>query len=152
MTLKLIIYGGLIVFAPVLFISVILPWMTISERPSDIFRSRSALENEGRRIYIENGCTYCHTQFIRSIDWDVGAERIARSGDYVSEQPHLLGSERTGPDLSQEGGEHPDDWHRAHYTNPRFVRPESVMPDWEFLGMEKIRALIAYKQSLGYTM
>jgi mono/diheme cytochrome c family protein len=26
------------------------------------------------------------------------------------------------------------------------------MPDWEFLGMDKIRALVAYKQSLGYEM
>ncbi len=137
MTLKLIICGGLIVFASVLFISVILPWVTISERPSEIFRARSALENEGRQIYIENGCTYCHTQFIRVIDWGLGAERIARSGDYIEEQPHLLGSERTGPDLSQEGGEHPDDWHMAHYTNPRYVRPESVMPAFAIPGQEK---------------
>ena len=97
-----------------------------------------------------NGCTYCHTQFIRNIDWDLGAERVAHSGDYVTDQPHLLGTERTGPDLSQEGGEHPDDWHLAHFTNPRYVRPESIMPAWEFLGKEKIRALIAYKQSLGF--
>jgi len=87
---------------------------------------------------------------VRSIDWDLGAERIARSGDYIQDQPHLLGTERTGPDLSQEGGEHPDDWHWAHFVNPRFVRPESIMPAWGFLGPEKIRALIAYKQSLGF--
>jgi cytochrome c oxidase cbb3-type subunit II len=150
MTLKLIIYGGLIVFAPVLFISFILPWMTISDKPSGIFRARTTLENEGRQIYIENGCTYCHTQFIRVIDWDLGAERIAKSGDYVSEQPHLLGSERTGPDLSQEGGEHPDDWHMAHYTDPRYVRPESIMPSFKYLGDEKVKLLIAYKQGLGF--
>ena len=149
MTLKLLIFGGLIMFASVLSISVILPWITISEKPSSIFRSRTALEEEGRKTFIANGCTYCHTQFIRAIDWDLGAERIARSGDYVREEPHLLGSERTGPDLSQEGGEHPDDWHLAHFTNPRFTRPESIMPAFEFLGKEKIQALIAYKQSLG---
>ena len=59
-----------------------------------------------------------------SIDWDLGAERIAQAGDYVNGQPILLGSARTGPDLSQEGGEHPDDWHVAHFTNPRYTRPE----------------------------
>lgn len=150
MTLRLIIYGGLIVFASVLLISVILPLITISEHPSDIFRIRSIFENLGREIYIQNGCTYCHTQFVRSIDWGLGAERVARSGDYVSEQPHLLGSERTGPDLSQEGGEHPDDWHMAHYVNPRFVRPESIMPAFEYLSADKIKALIAYKQALGF--
>ena len=99
---------------------------------------------------MNNGCTYCHTQFIRSIDWDIGATRIAQSGDYVSDSPHLLGTERTGPDLSQEGGEHPDDWHLAHFMNPRFTRPESIMPSWEFLGKISSTRLIAYKQSLGF--
>lgn len=150
MTLKLLIFGGIIVFAPVLFISVILPWVTISEKPSDIFRMRTVLEEKGRSLYIANGCTYCHTQFVRNIDWGLGAERIARSGDYIAEQPHLLGTERTGPDLSQEGGEHPDDWHLAHYINPRFVRPESIMPSFEYLGRDEIMALIAYKQALGF--
>lgn len=150
MTLRLLVYGGLAIFASVLFISVILPWITISDKPSDIFRLRDAAEAEGRKIYIANGCTYCHTQFVRNIDWGIGAERIAESGDYVAERPHLLGSERTGPDLSQEGGEHPDDWHVAHYTNPRFVRPESIMPNFAFLGPDKIKSLIAYKQALGF--
>jgi cytochrome c oxidase cbb3-type subunit II len=150
MTLKLLLFGGMTIFASVLFISVLLPWITISEKPSEIFRTRTAIEEEGRKLYVANGCTYCHTQFIRTIDWGLGAERIARSGDYVAEQPHLLGSERTGPDLSQEGGEHPDDWHLAHYVNPRFVRPESVMPAFEYLGGENITALIAYKQALGF--
>jgi cytochrome c oxidase cbb3-type subunit II len=149
-TLKLLVYGGLAIFASVLFVSVILPWLTISEKPSEIFRARTALETKGRSLYIANGCTYCHTQFIRNIDWGLGAERVARSGDYVAEQPHLLGSERTGPDLSQEGGEHPDDWHMAHYVNPRFVRPESIMPAFEYMGKNDILALIAYKQGLGF--
>ena len=148
----LIALGGLIIFASVLFIAVILPWTTISEQPSAILRSRSSSEALGRILYVRNGCTYCHTQFIRDIDWDLGAERIARSGDYVQDQPHLVGTERTGPDLSQEGGEHPDDWHLAHFTNPRWVRPESIMPSWKFLGKENIKALIAYKQSLGFRM
>jgi cytochrome c oxidase cbb3-type subunit II len=150
MTLKLLILGGMLMFASVLFISVILPWATMPEKPSEPFRPWTALEAEGRKIYVSNGCTYCHTQFIRSIDWDIGAERIAQAGDYIHDTPHQLGSERTGPDLSQEGGEHPDDWHVAHYVNPRFTRPESIMPSFLFLGMDKIRALIAYKQSLGY--
>ena len=147
-----ILFGGLVIFASVLFIAVILPWQTISEKPSDIYRERTEMEDAGRKIYVANGCTYCHTQFIRHIDWGLGAERIARSGDYISEQPHLLGTERTGPDLSQEGGEHPDDWHKAHFINPRFTRPESIMPNWEFLGAGSIKKLTAYVQSLGFEM
>lgn len=152
MNLTLLVIGCLIVFTAVLVISVLMPWGTSPDTPSKIFRPRTALEAEGRKIYISNGCTYCHTQFVRHIDWGHGAQRIARAGDYVTDEPHLLGSERTGPDLSQEGGERPDDWHVAHFTNPRFTRPESIMPAFEFLGPEKIRALIAYKQSLGFEM
>jgi cytochrome c oxidase cbb3-type subunit 2 len=150
MTPLSIICSSLIIFGAVLFIAVILPWKTMSEAPSAIFRPRTPLEEEGRLIYIDNGCTYCHTQFIRNIDWGLGARRVARAGDYVADQPPLLGTERTGPDLSQEGGEHPDDWHEAHFLNPRFTRPESIMPSWAFLGPEKIKALTAYVQGLGF--
>ena len=152
MSVGLLIIGGLIVFGAVLLIAVILPWTTVTDQPSEIYRPRTALEEQGRKLYIANGCTYCHTQFVRSIDWDHGAERVAKAGDYIADQPHLLGTHRTGVDLSQEGGERPDDWHLAHFTNPRFTRPESIMPAFEFLGPENIRALIAYKQSLGYKM
>ena len=152
MNLKILIFGGLIIFASVLTVAVLIAWITYPDKPSQIFRPRTALEEEGRKLYVNNGCTFCHTQFIRNIDWDLGAERVARAGDYLQDQPHQLGTERTGPDLSQEGGEHPDDWHVAHYINPRFTRPESIMPAFQFLGMDKIRALIAYKQSLGYKL
>ena len=150
MTPSLIILGSIVVFAPVLLIAVILPWVTISDAPSEIHRPRTGIEQEGRRIYVNNGCTYCHTQFVRNIDWDLGAERVAQSGDSIHDRPHLVGTARTGPDLSQQGGEHPDDWHLAHFINPRHTRPESLMPTWEFLGMERIGALTAYVQSLGF--
>jgi cbb3-type cytochrome c oxidase subunit II len=149
-TPKLLIGGCLIIFTSVFFISVFLPAVTMSDRPSDIFRERTPLEVEGRKIFIQNGCSYCHSQYVRSIDWDLGAERVAQGGDYIQDRPHQLGSARTGPDLSQEGGEHPNDWHLAHFINPRYVRPESLMPPFQYLGREKINPLIAYKQSLGY--
>jgi cytochrome c oxidase cbb3-type subunit II len=152
MTPLIVVIGCLLIFSSVLFVSFLLPWHTISEEPSDIFRPRTALEEEGRRIYRNNGCTYCHTQFVRPIDWGPGAERISQAGDYVQDTPHLVGTERWGPDLSQQGGQHPDDWHVAHFINPRFTRPESLMPNWEFLGMEKINTLIAYLQSLGFKL
>ena len=50
MNLALLIIGGLIVFAAVLTISVLLPWGTIPDRPSQIFRPRTVLEEEGRKI------------------------------------------------------------------------------------------------------
>lgn len=149
MTPKVIVFGGIFILAAVVFVVVYWPYATRVETPSDIYRHRSHEEAKGREIYIANGCTYCHTQSIRSIDWGLGAERIAQAGDYVEDRPILLGSERTGPDLSQEGGEHPDDWHLAHFINPRYTRPNSIMPPFEYLGRESIKALIRYAQSLG---
>ena len=110
----------------VFFVSVYMPSYMTEYQPSEMFRPRTEQEERGRKLFVGNGCTYCHSQFVRDIDWGLGAERVARAGDYVADRPHLLGTERTGPDLSQEGGEHPDDWHRAHFTNPRFVRPDST--------------------------
>jgi cytochrome c oxidase cbb3-type subunit II len=152
MTPLVVITGCLLIFSAVVFVAMLLPWHTITEEPSEIFRPRTPLEERGRRIYANNGCTYCHTQFVRNIDWGMGAERIAQAGDYIQDAPHLVGTERWGPDLSQQGGMHPDDWHVAHFLNPRWVRPESIMPNFEFLGMADIEALIAYKQSLGFKL
>ena len=150
MTPKAIIFGSLLILGVIVFAVVILPYVTISETPSDIFRDRTSLEAKGRAIYIANGCVYCHSQSIRSIDWGLGAERIAQAGDYVKDMPILLGSERTGPDLSQEGGEHPDDWHWAHFINPRYTRPLSIMPAFSFLSQENLSQLTAYIQGLGF--
>ncbi|MHC5038472.1 MAG: cbb3-type cytochrome c oxidase subunit II [Planctomycetota bacterium] len=151
MTLDVLIGGALLLFAAIVAIAVVLPALTAEDTPSAIHRPRTELENRGREIFIANGCTYCHSMYVRPQDWGLGAQgRVAEAGDYVDDQPHLLGSERTGPDLSQAGGEHPDDWHRAHFENPRFTRPESIMPPFAFLEEEGIVTLTAFVQSLGY--
>jgi cbb3-type cytochrome c oxidase subunit II len=149
MTPSAVIIGSVAILAAVTFVVVFWPYTQADYTPSEIYRDRTAEEAAGRKIYIANGCVYCHSQSIRAIDWGHGATRIAQSGDYVQDQPILLGSQRTGVDLSQEGGEHPDDWHIAHFINPRYTRPNSIMPQFEYLGMENIRLLTRYVQSLG---
>lgn len=149
MTPKSVVIGSVLILAAVVMVVVVLPYLTQSDAPSEIFRRRSGDEEKGRLLYIANGCVYCHSQSIRTIDWGLGAERIAQAGDYVKDHPILLGSARTGPDLSQAGGEHPDDWHLAHFMNPRYTRPNSIMPAFAFLGMDKINLLTSYIQSLG---
>ena len=149
MTPALLIIGGLLVFWASISIMVFIPAATFHPVPSDIWRPLTAEEEEGNLFYVRNGCSYCHSQYIRVLDWGHGAKRIAEAGDYVGREPPILGTERTGPDLSQEGGERPDDWHVAHFTNPRFTSPISLMPSWEFLGQEKIARLIAYMQAEG---
>ncbi|NLI81325.1 MAG: cytochrome-c oxidase [Deltaproteobacteria bacterium] len=149
MTPTAVVVGSLAILLTIVFMVVFWPWATMEDSPSEIFRSRTAREAAGRRIYMENGCVYCHSQSIRTIDWGHGASRIAQAGDYVGDSPILLGSARTGVDLSQEGGEHPDDWHIAHFINPRYTRPSSIMPPFAWLGMEQIQLLTDYVQGLG---
>ena len=106
MTPGLLVIGGLVVFWVAFTPVVIAPTYMISDQPSDIVRELGDLEQAGREVYISEGCTNCHSMYVRPQDWDLGASRIAESGDYVNDEPHLLGSIRTGPDLSQEGGQH----------------------------------------------
>lgn len=149
MTVPLLIGGSFFLFWCSLFVGALLPALTIPSEPSDLWRPLTEEEAAGHRLWVRNGCTYCHSAFVRVVDWGLGAERIAEAGDYHDWRPAILGTERTGPDLSQAGGEHPDDWHVAHFVNPRFTRPVSVMPSWAFLGDEAIRQLTAFIQARG---
>jgi cbb3-type cytochrome oxidase cytochrome c subunit len=69
---------------------------------------RSGMAERGRRVYVENGCFYCHSQQVRAeyaasdIDRKWGQRRSAPR-DYIFDRPTLLGKERLGPDLSNVG-------------------------------------------------
>jgi cytochrome c oxidase cbb3-type subunit II len=151
MSPRVFIGGSLLVYAASISIMVIAPVIKNKDAPSEVWQPLTETEQAGLDLYVDNGCSYCHSLFIRPNDWDVGAERIAQPGDYYQYKTIILGTERTGPDLSQEGGEHSDDWHLAHFANPRNTNPMSLMPSWEFLGRDKIDKLTAYVQSLGGT-
>lgn len=93
----------------------------------------TALQLEGRDIYIREGCNVCHTQMIRPLRHET--ERYGHysvAGEHVYEHPFLWGSKRTGPDLARVGKRYSDDWHRAHLFNPRDVVPESNMPSYSW--------------------
>ncbi|MEL7044486.1 MAG: cytochrome-c oxidase, cbb3-type subunit II [Pseudomonadota bacterium] len=94
----------------------------------------SALELEGRDIYIREGCYTCHSQMVRPLRAET--ERYGHysvAGEFVYDHPFQWGSKRTGPDLARVGGRYSDDWHRAHLYNPRDVVPESNMPGFPWL-------------------
>lgn len=101
----------------------------------------------GRAIYVKEGCFYCHSQFVRPQDRDFGSK--VQAGDYVNETPNILGTSRTGPDLSNEGGKLPDEWHIAHLKSPRDYTPGSIMPSFSYLSDEELQDLVAYLQTLG---
>ena len=81
MTPTAVVIGSLLILGTIVFAVVFMPWATRHQSPSEILRSRTRVEADGRKIYIANGCVYCHSQSIRSIDWGLGAERIAQAGD-----------------------------------------------------------------------
>lgn len=86
-------------------------------------------ENRGRDIYIREGCWYCHSQYVRPV---TGETRrwgpITQSGEYAYDTPHLFSTRRIGPDLSRVGLKYSDEWHYAHFWDPRMIVPESIMP------------------------
>ncbi len=103
-------------------------------KPIEGMRTLTALELEGRDIYIREGCVGCHSQMIRPLH----AETLrygdySRAGESVWNHPFLFGSKRTGPDLARVGRRYSDEWHQAHLVNPRDVVPESNMPGFPWL-------------------
>src|SRR5690606_38982328 len=111
--------------------------------------SPSAEVQRGLHIYIREGCVACHTQQVRNIEMDnVWGDRPSMPADYYyskkrmdvwRQSPSLLGSERTGPDLTHVGSRQPSlDWHLLHLYNPRLVVGESVMPGYPWLFEEKM--------------
>ncbi|MEL6117743.1 cytochrome-c oxidase, cbb3-type subunit II [Photobacterium sp. SP02] len=102
--------------------------------PVENLRPYTALEMEGRDIYIREGCNVCHSQMIRPFRSET--ERYGHysvAGESVWEHPFLWGSKRTGPDLARVGERYSDEWHRVHLRNPRDVVPESNMPGFPWL-------------------
>jgi cytochrome c oxidase cbb3-type subunit 2 len=102
--------------------------------PVDGLTPYTALQMEGRDIYIREGCVGCHSQMIRPFRSET--ERYGHysvAGESVWEHPFLWGSKRTGPDLARVGGRYSDDWHRIHLINARDLVPESNMPGFPWL-------------------
>ena len=147
-------FGGLVQILPLLF-------EHASTEPVPNLKPLTALQLEGRDIYMREGCAVCHTQMVRPLQ----------------------------SDLARVGGRYSDDWHAAHLLNPRTVVPVSNMPGYPWLfddlldgeitadkmralrtlgvpytdadiegaqtavaGVPEAKALIAYLQSLGQDM
>jgi cytochrome c oxidase cbb3-type subunit 2/cytochrome c oxidase cbb3-type subunit I/II len=146
--------GGLLAFFTVVFIVVWLPIHTFDPPASADWAPLTDSAIKGRNLFAQNGCYVCHSGYSRPQDVREALyflyPKVSQPGDfYGSDQsPNLLGTERTGPDLSQESGWHPDDWQRAHFYDPRFVDPLSLMPPMKSLFDDsQIEHLITYVQS-----
>jgi cytochrome c oxidase cbb3-type subunit II len=135
--------GGMVVFFTVVAIVVWLPIHTFDPPASADWAPLSNQAVAGRNLFAQNGCYVCHSGYSRPQDVRYQNyflyPKVSQPGDfYGSDQsPNLLGTERTGPDLSQEGGWHPLDWQRAHFYDPRYMDPLSLMPSMKSLFSDK---------------
>jgi len=86
------------------------------------------LQKLGRQVYLREGCWYCHSQYVRPV---TGETRrwgpVSEAGEYAFDVPHLWGTRRIGPDLMRVGLKYSDEWHLAHFWNPRMLSPDSNM-------------------------
>ncbi|MDY7095349.1 MAG: cbb3-type cytochrome c oxidase subunit II, partial [Acidobacteriota bacterium] len=115
------------------------------------YSSDPKLVRQGRRIYIQEGCINCHSQYVRpeTVDGDLWGPHRALDR---SQKPPLPGNRRQGPDLSTVGARRNAQWQRLHLRAPRSVVPASRMPSYEHLFAGDGRrgeALVAYLGSLG---
>lgn len=120
-------FGGLVEIIPLIF-------QKETTAPAPGLKPLTALQLEGRDVYIREGCHVCHTQMIRTLRAET--ERYghySEADEFVYDHPFLWGSKRTGPDLARVGGRYSTEWHSAHLFNPRDVVPESIMPSYPWL-------------------
>src|SRR3954464_8842183 len=127
LVLLVVSVGGLVEIVPLFF-------QKSTTEPVAGLTPYSALNLEGRDIYVREGCYNCHSQMIRPFRAEV--ERYGHysvAGEFVYDRPFQWGSKRTGPDLHRVGGRYSNEWHRTHLRNPRDVVPESNMPGYPWL-------------------
>ena len=140
LTVFAISFGALVEITPLMF-------QKDTTEPVDGLRPLTALEMEGRDIYVREGCYNCHSQMIRPFVAETlryGPYSVA--GEFVYDHPFQWGSKRTGPDLARVGGRYSDEWHEIHLINPRDLVPESIMPGYPWLVDEMVDGLTVYQR------
>ena len=138
-----------ILFAFLTFLVVILPALNNQKNnqplPGTIPLTGDA--KNGKLVYIAEGCVGCHSQQVRNVEMDkVFGNRPGMASDYANigrtsilqNTATLMGTERTGPDLTDIGNRQPSkDWHLIHLFNPRILVQQSIMPAYKWLFEEK---------------
>jgi hypothetical protein len=90
----LVTVGGLVLLIPPYFLQGTIPTI-LGVKPY------SALELEGRDLYIREGCNTCHSQQVRPFKTEtVRYGPFSMAGEGIYDRP-FLGSRRTGPDLAR---------------------------------------------------
>lgn len=114
----------------------IIPTMVVKSniKTIDSVQPYTALELEGRDIYIREGCYNCHSQMVRPLRFETTRYgEYSKSGEFVYDHPFQWGSKRTGPDLAREGGKRDNVWHYRHMLDPKTVSQGSIMPAYPWM-------------------
>lgn len=126
-SLIVVAIGGILELVPTFLIKSNVPTIT-SVKPY------TALELQGRDIYIREGCYTCHSQMVRPFRDEVARYgEYSKAGEFIYDHPFQWGSKRTGPDLARLGGKYPDSWHYNHMMEPSLMSPGSIMPRYGWL-------------------
>lgn len=113
--------------------------LKIEETGETYPQPRPGLASQGMEVYRANGCIYCHSQQVRTEGFgaDIArnwGQRRTVSRDYLYDKPVMLGTMRTGPDLSNIGlRQSAASWHLLHLYNPQATSKGSIMPPFPFL-------------------
>src|SRR5690606_3027242 len=127
LSLIVILIGGMVEMMPTFMVSSNVP--TISS-----VQPYTALELQGRDLYIREGCVNCHSQTVRPFRSETARYgEYSKAGEFVYDHPFLWGSKRTGPDLHRIGMKYPNKWHFDHLLDPTITSPGSIMPPYPWL-------------------
>lgn len=137
-----VILFGFITLSAIIAISPAI-WVQNNSAPLPGMQPLTDSEFAGLKVYLSEGCVYCHTQQVRPLEMDAVYGRPSVPGDYAylnaigpfsPNAPAVLGSQRTGPDLTSVGQRQASEvWQLMHLFNPRSVVPDSVMPAFPWM-------------------
>ncbi len=141
---RLFITAGLL-FTLLTYLTVIMPAFQnqYSNLPLPESKPLSGDAKAGKLIYIAEGCVGCHSQQVRNVEMDkMFGSRPGMAADYANigrtsiwqNTATLMGTERTGPDLTDVGNRQPSkEWNLMHLYQPRSVVAQSIMPSYKWL-------------------
>jgi cytochrome c oxidase cbb3-type subunit II len=105
-------------------------------------QARLGLAEQGRQVYRQEGCYYCHSQQVTGHPADARWTQNGRFSvhrDYLFDDPAFFGVQRFGPDLANVGVRLGDlNWQLIHLYDPnafidRKSNKNSVMPPYRHL-------------------
>lgn len=107
----------------------------------------SEAAEEGRHVYLREGCFYCHTQQVRSVVTDVGLGPVTEPGTSPALPGDTFGFQRIGPDLTHVGSREPTDdpaFLSSFLSDPAGAVGGSSHPSYGYLSDGDLDNLVQY--------